>query len=247
MMKPLTPLLLCGCLFALPSHAAELSLNADYWDYSVSGFVERGSDAQDLESDLGVEARAHATYSLSWNTGPGWWRPDFAASHTRLDAGGQRTASNGLSFGPVVLIPGSSAFGDARLDDTDLTLRYPLQFERLTLWGGLTVKRIAGTIVVRDESDTQEDRQAIDQVFPLLHLAASAPLTTWLSLSAQGNLARYRDNEAHELRAGLSFGLLGPVGVNLGWQHKQYRVSDGDYRFDATLSGAIAGVFVKLR
>lgn len=245
-MNFLPSFLLCSVLFTGPAAASDLTLIADYWDFEVSGHVDRNGDVQDFEADLGVAARDHAAYSLAWNTGPGWWRPDLAASHTPISAGGQRVVSNGLSFGPVVLIPGSTALGDADLDDTDLTLRYPLRRGRSTLWGGLTIKRIAGMVVVRDQSDTAEDRERIDQVFPLLHLAAGTSLNDWLSLSAQGNVARYRDSEAYELRVGVSLGIAGPLGINLGWQRKHYRVSDGDYLLDATLSGAIAGIFLRL-
>lgn len=246
-MLPIKPLALCGLLLCGSTAAAELNLAADYWDYRVAGEVQRGDDVQDLETDFGVEARENLAYRLAWNTGPGWWRPDLAASHTPLQAGGQRNSGSGLRFGPVVLLPGGTAIGDAALDDTDLSLRYPLRLGHGTVWGGLTIKRIAGTVTVRDASDTQEDRQRIDQTFPLLHAAASLPLNSWLTLGVQGNAAKYRDDQAYELRAGLSCGLVGPLGINLGWQLKRYRVNDGDYRLDARLAGAQAGLYLSLR
>lgn len=221
---------------------------ADYWDYAVSGSVTRDGDVQDLDSDLGIEARKHSVYSLAWNTGPGWWRPDFAASYTPIDAGGQQEVRNTGIFGSLLFVQGSSvARGDADLEDTDLSLRYPATIGSSTFWGGVTVKRIAGVISVRDQSETAEDRQRFDLTFPLLHVAASVPVQSWLSLSAQGNAAKYRDDTAYELRLGASIGVLGPVGINLGWQLKRYQINDGDYLLDAKLSGLLAGVVVTLR
>lgn len=239
-------LLLCGLIFVHPASAAEVSLTADYWDYKISGTVNRSGDVQDLDRDLGVEARDHASYGFAWNTGPGWWRPDFAANYTPIKADGQRISA-GTHFGPLVIIPGSVARGEADLDDADLSLRYPLKFGWGTIWGGVTIKRITGFVSIRDATSMALDRQQIDQLFPLLHLALSAPLTSWLTLSAQGNAIEYQGSKAYELRTGASIGILGPLGINLGWQYKQYRVSEGDYLFDASLSGALAGVFITLR
>jgi hypothetical protein len=245
-MSPIRLSLLCLLLASPCATGAELNLRADWWDYDVSGSVDRRGDVQDLDADLGVEARGHnMAYALAWNTGPGWV-PDFAASYTRIDAGGERVTP-GFRFGPIVLAPGSVARGDADLEDIDLTLRYPFALGNSRLWAGVTLKRVHGDVVIGDDASSAEDRQRIDQAFPLLHLAASVPLSSWLALSAQGNAVKYGDNEAWEGRAGVSLGLLESFGINLGWQTKHYRVADGDYLLDATLSGAVAGAFITFR
>lgn len=240
--------LLPSLLLALPcvASAGELSLRADWWDYDVAGSVTRGSDLQDFETDLAVEARAHNLgYALAWNTGPGWI-PDLAASYTRIDAGGEKFTP-GLRFGPVILIPGATARGSADIEDVDVTLRYPLAIGGGKLWAGVTLKRLQGDVVVSGDTSAAEDHEHIDQAFPMLHLAATSPLASWISLNAQANAIKYGDNEAYEVRAGASLGLIDRLGVNLGWQEKHYRVADGDYLLDATLSGAIAGVFLSFR
>lgn len=231
-----------------PAQAADLSLLADHWGYRVHGVVVRDGDVQDLGADLGVQSLEHAAYGFAWNTGSGWWHPDFAASYTKIDAAGERRTDNSVSFGPLVLFPAEGvAQGRADLDDVDLTLRYPLQLDALTLWGGLTLKRLRGDVSVRSATNGSEDREHIDQIFPLLHVAANQRLADWVSLSAQGNAVRYGDDLAYEWRVGASLGLLGPLGVNFGWQTKRYRFNDGNYRLDATLSGLIAGVSLTLR
>lgn len=244
-MHPLKTFLLCAGFASGNAVAMEVSLIADYWDYSVEGSVNLSGSVQDLERDLGVEAQGHTTFHFAWNTGTGWWRPDFAASYTAIKANGQRSAEGGGGLGGVLFPPsGSVARGDADLDDTDLTLRYPWTLGRARVWGGVTLKRIVGVVAVQDPSDSAEVRQRVDQVFPLLHLAARWPLASWIELAAQGNAVSYQDDSAYEFRASANLNLPGPLGIDLGWQLKRYDITDADYQFDATLSGPFIGAFV---
>ncbi|HVT36881.1 MAG TPA: hypothetical protein VHE37_14920 [Nevskiaceae bacterium] len=242
-------LLALACMLCTDAGAADFSLGADYWGYQVRGSVNRNGDVLDFDRDLGVQAQTHALLQAAWNTGPGWWKPDFALSYAPIKAGGQQEVTAGTRFGGLLFPSGNTViFGDADLKDLALTLRYPLALGNARIWGGISAKHVNGEVTVRDRNDTQEDVQDINQWFPMLHVAAAIPAASWLTLSAEANGARYASNQAWDVRAGASIGIYGPLGLNAGWAARHYHVeSDSSYRLDATLSGVTAGLYLLLR
>lgn len=234
--------------FCAHAGAADFSFGADYWGYDVRGQVDRNGDVLDFQSDLDVKARTHTQYLAAWNTGPGWWKPDLAFSYTPIKASGQHDVPGGTRFGGLLFPPtNNTVLGDADLADLSVSLRYPLTLGATHVWGGLTLKRLNGHVTVRDQNDTQEDQQDFNELFPMLHAAVAAPLASWLTLAGQADFIKYGSNSAWDLRAGVSVGVYGPVGLNLGWQGKHYHVESGSYRLNATLSGATAGLYFNFR
>lgn len=231
-------------LMALPVAAAAaadgVEAGYDHWDYEVEGFVDNSGEVLDFQDDLTVEARKQDALRLRWDTGEGW-APDLAAHYLRIDAGGRRVVSEGQSFGGIVLQPASVVLADADLADFDLVLRYPWRGEKAAAWGGVTIKRIDGDVTVRNETDSQETTQAIAETFPMLHLFGELALGARVRVSGGVDWASWQDDEAHELRAQLAVDVWKALGVSAGWQRKRYRLSSGDYRFDATLDGALLG------
>ena len=230
--------------------AADFGLSAGYWDYRVAGSVERDGISQDFQSDLDVKANRHDLYAFTWSTGPGWWRPDLAASYTPIKVSGQRTVqASGANLINLLGIGSSSTTlvkGDADLADIDLTARYPAQLGTATVWGGITIKHLSGTVVTRNSSDVAENNQSINQTFPMLHLSGKVPLTSWLAITVQGNVIKYQDDSANDFCVAVSLGFLGPIGLDLGWQRKSFKISQPDFKLDTTLSGLLLGASIAL-
>lgn len=243
-MTKLKWLCLGGLVFTAQAIAADLSLSAGYWDYLVKGTVERNGITQDFQNDLGVQAERHELLAFALDTGEGWWRPDVSASYTPIKASGQRMVQSGGS----VLIPGSTTLvkGDADLKDIDLTLRFPAQLANVTVWGGITIKYLNGTLISQNSSDTVEDNQSINQTFPMFHLSARVAPLSWLVLTAQGNAIKYQDDSANDICAAFSFGGFGPIGLDLGWKRNNYKINQQNFKLDTTLSGLFIGASASL-
>ncbi len=246
-MKIAHALLATALLYSIDASAGEFSFGASYWGYDISGQVDRAGDVLDFESDLAVRPRTQTQWLAAWNTGPGW-APDLALSLVPIRAKGDQEVSAGTRFGGLLFGSGNArVYGDARLDDLALALRYPLlKSDGAALWAGVTLKHVYGRVAVRDQNDTQEDVQEINQWFPMAHVAAALPLASWISFNGEANAIQYGGSGAWDLRVGASTRLLGPLGFNLGWQLRHYRVESGDYRLDATLSGLLAGLYLLL-
>lgn len=237
---------LLAALLAPPAHAGEFSLSYGSWNYDISGSADSNGSRLDFESDLGVRAREKSVYLASWDTAPGWW-PDLAASYTPIRADGRKVFTRDTTFGGVVLQRNTStAFADADLTDLDLTLRYPARLGSATVHGGVTVKRLNGEIRVKDESDAEENREPIDQTFPMAHLGFGLPLAEWLKLDAAANYVTYHGDQAFDGRVQAIL-ILGPFSLNAGWQRKAYKVHSNRYLLDAELSGGFAGIGLLIR
>ncbi|MGH8541325.1 MAG: hypothetical protein ACRETW_12580 [Stenotrophobium sp.] len=244
-MKITSCLLLCGLLTAPTlSRAQGFALGYDNWNYRVSGIIDEGGTQLRLHRDLGVRPTSRDSYSLRWDTGPGWW-PDVAANYMRVQIEGDNpyTVSGGLQIGPLPILPPASTVLHtvADIHDADLTLSYPLQLGPVRASGGVMTKWLHGHIDVSDSNGDQSIQQ-IDEIFPMAHLQLDLPLGRYLNLRAAGNAVAYQDDNASELRFDAQFRLLGPLTLNLGWQRKHYRVNDDGYLLNTTLQGVLLGV-----
>lgn len=225
-------------LAAGPASADDIRASFGGWRYELSGTATDAGTVYDFERDLGVRGSGRHSLELGWNTGPGWW-PDLALSYTQIDAGGMRTFQNPPP------IPGSRTLAaEADNDDIDLTARYPLWSGTLSASAGVTLKRLAGLIVIDDSDQPQPSRQRFDEYIPQGHLQLHWNLSQWLVLSATGQGVEYQGDHALEWRALAELRLFRPVVVEFGWQEKSYELTTGNYALDARLRGALLRVGV---
>lgn len=236
-------------LFAAPlALLADLATAGDarfdylYWDQDVSGTATTSSSQLDLEDDLGVKARAQSRIALAWQTGPGWL-PDLAAAYGRIEASGRRQTTRSTSFLDLLFQAGqSTAAAEADLRDLELTLSYPLRLgENAGLSAGLTLRRLSGEVLIRDESDTAESREKIDETIPQLHLSGLARSSDWLEWSAGANYVRRDQDLAYDAQL-LGSATWKSARLSAGWMIKRYRVNTASYQLDATLSGPLFGL-----
>lgn len=238
--------ILLGLLLLTPVCArAEFSLSFGSWNYGVSGTVADAGSEYDLERDLGVAARERSFYHLAWDSPKGL--PDLALNYSPIRAGGSRVARGERTLGGVTLGGSDTTVsGDADIQDYDLSLRYPWMLGRTRLNLGLVVKRLDGEVRVRDDGDELAVNQAVDETFPMAQLEAQLPLTTGLRLELLGNHVSYDGNSATELRAQLR-ALVGPLGLSVGWQRKDYELQGERFDLDAQLDGGFVSFGLLIR
>lgn len=246
----MNPGLVLSPLLALSTcavQAADFAATYSVWDQKISGSATTSDSRLDFENDLGVTAREKSVFALSWDTGPGWW-PDVAAGYTPIRADGRREVSQETQFLGILLESGSStAAADADLTDLELSLRYPLQLrENAALSLGLTVKRLSGDVLIKDESDSEEVRENFDQTFPMLHTRLGLKPSDWLTLEVGANYARYRGDQAYDYRLQSTFH-WGAAQIHAGWLGRAYRVNSSSYLLDTHITGPILGLGLVLR
>lgn len=233
-------------LLAGSAQADDFSISAANWNFAVQGSVRDGDSSLDFDKDLAVRPREKIIYSATWNTGPGLW-PDLAAGYAPIRAGGEQVVTNDTGLLGIP-IGGSTATiaADADLDDLELSLRYPLTVGSAALSLGITLRQLRGDILVKEESDAEARREAIDKIFPMAHLQFRWPLANWLSLEAAGNYVADQGDRAEDYRVQAT-ALLGPLSLSGGWQYKSFRINSNSYLLDADLSGAFAGLGFVIR
>ena len=245
-MKSITHWFLAGFL-TVPAvaSASDFGLAYDYWDSRVSGTLNDNGGVVDLKHDLGAESNDHHQFSSFLQTGPGWWRPDLAASYTQIKIEGSRTlSSSGLQFGSIVVLPGSNdtVVTRANIRDADVSLRYPFAVGPLHVSAGVTIKQLKGDISVQDITTGTRSDQPVDQTFPMAHALAEWPLPFSTSIAVSGNWVHYKNDSADEAKIMVRVPIFGPLEGRIGWQRKHYHVDDHGYLLDTTLQGAMAGI-----
>lgn len=225
-----------------PAFAEHFYLGYDYWDYRVSGNYQDSSGNYDLGSGFDPSNSSRAMYRLRWDTGPGWWIPDLAASYGRIEVSGQKNVSTNTGIGPIPITVNSTADVYANVRDLDVTARWPWQFGWGRLSLGVTGKQLRGSVLITDTTSSTQSRESVDVTFPMAHAFLEIPIGSRLRLGVGGDWAALNGDEADNMVAMVRFKLIGPLDLTGGWQSKHYKVtSSGDYRLDTRLQGWQAG------
>lgn len=224
-------------LLSTPALATDqFFLGYSYWDYKVSGDYQENGSRYDLDKGYAPSNSSRAIYRLRWDTGPGWWIPDLAASFGRIEVSGQQNITTDTSIGPIPVTVDSTATAHTNVRDLDVTARWPLQlgWGRLSL--GVTGKQLRGDIVISDSATPTQTRESIKATFPMAHAFLEVPFGSRLRVGVGGDWAALDGDEADNIVAIVRLKVIGPLDLTAGWQSKHYKVHDG-YTLDTRLQG----------
>jgi hypothetical protein len=220
--------------------AGELSFGYDWWSEKVSGVVDTRGQRIDLEHDVDLTVHSKSTFNTRWDTS-GEWVPDFLADYRRIEVDGRHTVSSSTLLGTTT----TTILANANLGDVQATARYPWRSEHFVLWGGVTVKRLAGDLTTQNQNETQETRERVNETFPMLHGGVEVPLGSRLRLASDLDWISSGGDRALQWRAGVDLQLWGPLGLSGGWQRRHYVVHSNSDSLDATLGGGAVGAFLR--
>ena len=237
-----SPMLLLGlALIGGEAFAGDLQLQIAAWDHDARGSARDAQGAVDFDT-LGVEGKTEPYARLFWRQEDGSWWPDLALTYCRLRGSGSNVVREPVTIGGIAVLPGGTAAADADVHDTTLTLSYPLLRRVVAFDAGLSLRTLAGDILIRNEDSASSDRQHIDPLFPLLTATLALPIGPRFSLVGNGSWISRGNDVAYELYAGLDALLWRSLSLQAGWMRKRYDVEQQDYRLDATLGGLRAGL-----
>ncbi len=231
-------LILASTLLSAPAMATDqFFLGYSYWHYKVSGDYQDNGSSFNLDNGYAPSNSSRAIYRLRWDTGPGWWIPDLAASFGRIEVSGQQNITTNTGIGPIPVTVNSTASVYTNVRDLDVTARWPLQlgWGRLSL--GITGKQLRGCVLINDSAGTPaQTRESINALFPMAHAFLEIPLGSRLRVGIGGDWAAAEGDEADNIVAIARLKVIGPLDLTGGWQSKHYKVHDG-YALDTRLQG----------
>ncbi len=243
---------LLSCLMVVSAHAAPAQAYAFMggWAYDVTGSYTNTSRL-DLEDDLGLQSKARQNYALGYTPAALGYVPALEFDYTRIAASGQQRFATLPVAGLDPLTGGviaSETVVDDRtsVNDFELTARWPWRQGAFTLLGGLTLTVLDGNVQVADENSGQLQNQKVSEVFPLLSLGVEWQASENLSLQLSGDYIRYDGNRADELEARVLWQVLGPVGLQVGYRQRRYKIDEPMNALDARVAGARLGVVIAL-
>lgn len=215
------------------------------WAYDISGSYAN-PDELDLEDDLGLHSTARQDYAVGYVPAETGWLPALEFGYTRIAADGQQR----FPLLPVagLLPPSTDVVVDDRTDvnDFELTARWPWRRGAFSLLGGFTVTTLKGSVTAADENNGQPQTQKINETFPQLSVAVQWQPADALRLSLSGDYISYGGNRADELEARLLWKFLGPVGLEVGYRQRHYKIADAVNRLDARVAGARLGLVMEI-
>lgn len=221
------------------------------WAYDVTGTTETTSRL-DFEDDLGLRSTDRKSYALGITPAQPGWLPALEFDYTRIAADGRQTVSL-LPFVGAEPVPGALPVSTTvqiddrtRIQDAELSARWPYRWNTLSLAGGFSLAWVKGSVTVADSDTGQQQRQPVNQVFPLLSLAAQWQPTAALRFTLSGDYVQYKGNRADEIEARVLWKFLGPVGLQGGYLRRRYKITEPDYRLNAQVGGARIGVVIEI-
>ncbi|RZO84947.1 MAG: hypothetical protein EVA65_08010 [Oceanococcus sp.] len=235
--------------------AAETEFGYTPWFSSVSGTV---SD-QGREISLREELKLNSSTSHGFIVDEGGW---LRLNYTPVDYSAQGQVTSETQFGGSVYPVSADLLTDADLTDMGLRLLWH-PGEQTDFGLGVTVKVIDADIRVTNmdsggdggllggllggggDDEPSTERETVSEVFPMLSLAYSNPLTDLFSVGGEASYITYEDDEVLEFAAHIEF-RGEAVGLRLGWQEKRYDISDNGFTLDARFNGAYAQLSVYL-
>lgn len=236
LIKPLTGLLLIAT--ATLASAGSFYATSGGWVYDAMGTVTSGSQL-DFKNDLNLKTTDKGEFTLGYIPAKLGWIPGLDFGYVHLAAEGMQNIPRTVRFGVLPLPERTPIATSAAIDDFDASIRWPWVWQHYTISGGVTVARLKGAVVVADSNTGAQNRQPIEQTFPLLSIGASYTPIESLRFNARGDYIQYSGDSAQTIEAGVFYKFFGPVGLEAGWRQRRFKINSGNgYNFDARLSGA---------
>lgn len=234
------PLLAALALLAAPAaHANTYYFGLGGWGYDVEGSVNNsGGTTFDFQRDLDLKASNRKELTLGYRPAKFGWVPGVDFSYLRIEARGRQMATATSVFGTVIIPAGAPIENATGINDFDASIRWPYTLGPVTMSAGLTVARLDGKVTLGNGNTNVADAQEIDETFPLASLGlAYAPLPA-LRLAVRGDYIESGGSKAQTLEGSLLYKFFGPVGLELGYRERRFKIVDGNSLYDARLSGA---------
>lgn len=224
----------------------ELAVGLGNWNMDVEGTATDNGDTVDLKRDLAVDGKATDFAYLSFTPQERGWVPHAYLYGMDITARGNKRLENDINFGGAVFAVGGGpaqprVLTEASIDELVLDVFWQLfPAERVQWFAGLEIKSVDAEIVLRDSGGTQENREEVSIVFPMLNLRNRWNISEDLVLDLAYSWISYEDSTISDLRAGLGF-TIGAVTLEGGYWRKDYDIedSDDDYAFDAEFDGML--------
>ncbi len=247
MMRVVTAgLLALGFSTAQAESAARAYAAIGGWAYDIRGTYTNTSEL-DLEDDLALKTTARQNYVIGYAPAGFGWVPALEFDYTRIAADGQQRFQLVPAL-PVVgaVVPETVVDDRTSINDFELTARWPWQLGNFTLLGGFTVTSLHGSVVVADENNGQQQRQKVNETFPLLSVGVEWQPVQSFRLSLSGDYVQYDGNRADELEARVVWKFLGPVGLEAGYRQRRYKIIEPMNSLDARVAGARIGLVMEI-
>ena len=241
-----------GFAVSLGLFSTAASASGGYWYGMMGGWVyqARGSvtnvEQLDFQRDLGLRSTDRGDLAMGFapSRQQSRWVPTVDVSYIHIGERGVQQLDTPLLFGLVVLQDEAESSTD--VDDLQLALRWPWRLGSVRIDSGLNLTRLKGEVIVSDVDTGQRNRQPVNEIFPSPSLALAWQPLNGLRFSLRGDYIEYQGQRAQTLEAGACWQMLGPVGLELGWRQRRYKVDSvnefGPYLLDARLSGVRFGL-----
>lgn len=222
-------------------------IGANVWQPEFTGDVQSGTDALDLEDDLGYDDDESNNSFYVALEHPIPLIPNVMLARTELEIKGSSTSTfdfDGISFSGTI-------DSTTDLSHTDATLYYEILDNWISLDIGLTVRSfdegftITGTTTAPG-SPTETAELEVDEVIPMLYIATKFELPlSGLYIIADANWISYDDDTLLDYKAGLGYETSIGLGIEAGIRsfEIEYEEEDDNEFADLTIDGIYAGVF----
>lgn len=219
------------------------------WDYGISGTYTNTSEL-DLEDDLSLQSTARKDYLVGYAPASLGWVPALELGYTRIAADGQQRFATvpvaGLAPVTGALAPETVVDDRTNVNDFALTARWPWHWRDFTVLAGFTVTTLKGEITAADENNGQQQTQKVNETFPLLSVGVEWQPVESLRFSLSGDYVQYSGNRADELEARALWKCLGPIGLELGYRQRRYKIAEPMNQLDARVAGARIAVVMEI-
>jgi len=253
-----------GLEFFPRNNPNEFGLFAGIWDYGIGGDIASGGNRIAIDSHNGIKANPQAQVLLHYGF-QNRWIPALTAGYVHVGGAGQYLAPQSLQFGSITIISGNTLilagvnFNDYELDaDWRLFAWREQQADNKTrsileIQPGLAVKYLSGHATVVGTTTiglvglplgtmVQQERFAINQPVPLMHLRAVLNPWSIVHLELSGGYFAFEGSHAGELRAVGTLELYRGLSLTMGYQEQLYKVKQDPYLLHARLDGPTIGL-----
>ncbi|MCU7918497.1 MAG: TIGR04219 family outer membrane beta-barrel protein [Candidatus Thiodiazotropha sp. (ex Epidulcina cf. delphinae)] len=245
MIRKLSGPVMLTALLTLPAQADTLlglTAGVDLWDMDSSGSFADTSEMQSF--DLGSERTAVLSLALEH---PLPLVPNFKIRTNDLSSSADETLAETFSYSGVDFPAGAEVTVDFDIQNTDFVLYYELlDNDTVSFDLGLNVKYLDGKI--RVENTGLSAQESFTGYVPMLYGAIQLGIpSTRLSLYGDLNLLSVGDHTLQDYQAGVAFGLVENLAVDIKLRGGYRRISleledlDGIYT-DWTFDGMFLGL-----
>lgn len=219
------------------------SAGAQYWKQSWDGDVQSGSQAVDVNRDLGYDDDNGTSIYVALEH-PVPVLPNIRLQRTDIEISEKNQLSRSFTFDGDVYAIADTVDSTTDLTHTDATFYYELLDNWVNLDLGLTVRMFDGE--VRLASSTSEGSIELDDPVPMLYANArfNLPLTG-LYAQAVGNVISVNDNSITDLSVGIGYEVA-VVSLEAGYRSFDVSLEDDDEEAGITVDGIYLGINIDI-